>query len=467
MASRRRAGVVPLALLALTAALAGCAEIQEDPGLPLGQSDGTATPSFDVSVEANRSEVPFGGLVEVHWDLGLPPGGTLPDGFGDPTWKLQVRSSDAAGSLSGGDVEPVTEATAKGTTATLRWNASSGDAPSAPNGNYTAVGTVTVPGPDGETAADGSAAINLTVLEAPRAEENASETPSDEGDDQAEPNVTEPWMYHGGNDTLVGEEVAFEVDPALPGIRNLTTRDTQQVLFETVQTDGNASDGGETTAWSFQLDAEPSRLLVLDDSPAALRAHLPGDGGSPWELTLADGVAVRQEDGAVNETTPHGTTYELDPPGDGRTYLSANASTFDRANRTFTVRDHAVVGPFHRPTVEAVREPACFEGQCLGWNGFEPSHDPGDSLELTFENEAETTHSLWVADADDVADDRPNSSREDALAGVEAVAPGEEATINLTIPEDADTLYLWDDTGDREADAGMQMRWHVVDPSPG
>jgi hypothetical protein len=59
-----------------------------------------------------------------------------------------------------------------------------------------------------------------------------------------------------------------------------------------------------------------------------------------------------------------------------------------------------------------------------------------------------------------------NASPEEAIASIEEVPPGQTASVNFTVPDGAERLYLWDDRDDHEQQ-GESLRWELESASPG
>lgn len=90
----------------------------------------------------------------------------------------------------------------------------------------------------------------------------------------------------------------------------------------------------------------------------------------------------------------------------------------------------------------------------------------GDRITITFENRAGQSHTLHVADLNDRAEDGDTPGRTSiAHTGQDGVLPGRYATFELTIPEDAEGLYLWCNLEHHEAQ-GMHLQVPVEPSGP-
>jgi len=267
---------------------------------------------------------------------------------------------------------------------------------------------------------------------------------------------------------FVGQETAFTLEENLPGIRNLTDRSTGQVLFEEIR----LADEGPLD-WSVDFDTvtlsatgRPGLLMIQDEAPPTLRAWFAGDRQGKWNLSLADGVSAQP----VNENTSelpssnHDRSYELRVDGEWTTHLLGQETTYDPSQRTFTVRDLSLVYQADRITVEADDGEGCpEEPMCYRFQGFGPTLGAGDEIPLRFENEGSIKHGIWVADEEDVQG--PNTSTDDAISGIEEAPSGQAASLNFTVPEGTDGLYLWDARGDHE-EQGEFLWWELEGASP-
>lgn len=83
--------------------------------------------------------------------------------------------------------------------------------------------------------------------------------------------------------------------------------------------------------------------------------------------------------------------------------------------------------------------------------------EPGEEVTVTFRNEGQTDHSLYVANgsrADDGNRDTPASA---AFANTGEIEPGSQTNLTVTVP-DGDALYLWCEVSDHEA----QGMWTAI-----
>jgi len=220
---------------------------------------------------------------------------------------------------------------------------------------------------------------------------------------------------------------------------------------------------------TFTLSAQnrPGLLMVQDDAPPTFRAWFPGDQQGVWNLSLAPGISVQPVDESNQKTlmSTHDTSYELDLTGNRITYLVGQGIEYDPPKRVFTVRDLSLVYQADRVTVEGDNDEGCRQGPvCMRFQGFPKNPAPGDSVQLRFENEGTDTHGLWVAASEPL--DGTNASPEEAIASIEEVPPGQTASVNFTVPDGAERLYLWDD-GDDHEQQGESLRWELESASPG
>lgn len=94
---------------------------------------------------------------------------------------------------------------------------------------------------------------------------------------------------------------------------------------------------------------------------------------------------------------------------------------------------------------------------CYHTENASGSLEPGEEVTVTFRNQGQTDHSLYVANgsrADDGHRDTPASA---ALANTGEVEPGSQTNLTVTAPN-GDALYLWCEVSDHEA----QGMWTTI-----
>jgi uncharacterized cupredoxin-like copper-binding protein len=282
------------------------------------------------------------------------------------------------------------------------------------------------------------------------------------------------------NNRFEGEEVAFTLDEGLPGIRNVTHRSTGTVLFDEVRLED-----GENLDWSvdfdsFSLSGGPGDAVLTgyDDEPAPIRTLVIEDADdentwlpsqNTWHLSVGPEVSVTRGEGDAQDAlmTSWDEYYVLEFGRNRTTYLVGSSPTYDSSSRTFSVPESSLVYQADRVTIEADDGGHCREGEkCLRFRGFAGGLDAGDRVRLHVENEGNSSHSFWIARNEDVDWDPLNASTDDAIAGVAEIAPGQEVSLNFTIPNGTRTLFAWCNLSGH-AREGEQLRWPLEAASGG
>lgn len=86
---------------------------------------------------------------------------------------------------------------------------------------------------------------------------------------------------------------------------------------------------------------------------------------------------------------------------------------------------------------------------------------PGDQVEVTYRNTGNLSHNLYVIESENADAGHSDTSSDEAVAGTDGmVAPGDEATVTFTAPEEADGLYYWCDvTGHEEQGMWLEAEY--------
>lgn len=98
---------------------------------------------------------------------------------------------------------------------------------------------------------------------------------------------------------------------------------------------------------------------------------------------------------------------------------------------------------------------------CLEVEGS-PELAPGDSVTVTYRNEGQAGHSLYIAAKEDADSSHTDTGESTGEAEIDVIEAGEEESTTFTVPE-AEALYLWCDVTGHEA-AGM---WTEVELAEG
>lgn len=120
-------------------------------------------------------------------------------------------------------------------------------------------------------------------------------------------------------------------------------------------------------------------------------------------------------------------------------------------------------------TIEADDGDTCIEGQAA--NCFHVVEGSLDDLEtgilvnITLVNVGDNPHNLYVTEEENADTDTRDTSADDAIAGSDTIDPGEETQFTFTIPDDAESLYLWCDVGPHEL-LGMYLTTDVEQAPP-
>lgn len=268
------------------------------------------------------------------------------------------------------------------------------------------------------------------------------------------------------NHTFIGADISFKLDRDVPGIRDLTSREAGRVIFETIRPTQAQSVNWTRGFDTFTLSAGDGFFFVQDHAPPPFRVWFPASREGVWELTVAAGVSVERLREGASDLISVGNlcqdAYELEFGAHRKTHLCSPQAAYNASTSTFTVRNTTLVGQLDRVAIEANEGDGCPEHpMCMRTQGFLPHPQPGDRVRIAFTNSGNATHSLWVADRDEVANELPNPSRDEAFAGVGSVPPGEHVSLNLTIPNGTETLYFWSDRSD-DAEQGMWWTWNLV-----
>lgn len=103
-------------------------------------------------------------------------------------------------------------------------------------------------------------------------------------------------------------------------------------------------------------------------------------------------------------------------------------------------------------TIEAMEVCDGDEAFCLEVvEGDLESVAPGDRVTVTYRNEGNTTHNLYVVASGDADPTHADTSSDNATAGTDGdVEPGAEATFDFVAPEEASGLYYWCDVAGHE-----------------
>lgn len=76
---------------------------------------------------------------------------------------------------------------------------------------------------------------------------------------------------------------------------------------------------------------------------------------------------------------------------------------------------------------------------------------PGDRVTVTYRNDGNTSHNLYVIGSEDADPTHADTSSDNATAGTDGdVEPGDEATFDFVAPQGADGLYYWCDVPGHE-----------------
>ncbi len=86
--------------------------------------------------------------------------------------------------------------------------------------------------------------------------------------------------------------------------------------------------------------------------------------------------------------------------------------------------------------------------------------EPGDEVNLTLRNEGNTSHNAHVTTNDSADPEHRDTPSTAAIANTSTISPGEMDSTNVTVPEDADGIYIWCDMTGHEA-AGMWVEMEV------
>lgn len=102
-------------------------------------------------------------------------------------------------------------------------------------------------------------------------------------------------------------------------------------------------------------------------------------------------------------------------------------------------------------TIVAPQSSDCSDGKTYCFEVTEGSLSdisPGDEVTVTFKNEGQTVHNLYVTQSSNADPNNEDTSGDAAIASTEDLDQGEEATITFTAPEDG--TYFWCDVTGHE-----------------
>ncbi|MDX1612522.1 MAG: hypothetical protein R3185_09135 [Candidatus Thermoplasmatota archaeon] len=113
------------------------------------------------------------------------------------------------------------------------------------------------------------------------------------------------------------------------------------------------------------------------------------------------------------------------------------------------------------PSIEVVAIPPdecpSAKSMCFEFLSQPPTLQPGDQVDIALYNDDETDHTAFVAAKADADPNHQDTDRNAALAFTNQVPPRGTSTENIfTVPEGVDTLYVWCDLGQHEAN-GMWL----------
>lgn len=139
----------------------------------------------------------------------------------------------------------------------------------------------------------------------------------------------------------------FTLDPDLPGLRNVTTLDPDQVVFEAVRFSEHTPMPWRTNLGisHVAMNFSPTSLSVQDHSTLNLRVDVTEASSGRWILSLADGVTVADPDGQQNRSLdgPWTRTYTLHLPGNRTTHVFTTEPAYDETRQAFVVSSRAAV----------------------------------------------------------------------------------------------------------------------------